>query len=355
MDDPSSERLPIVRRGRFWFAEHPTLVLSGELTVSGPQLFDLSLVLPHYGLQSPGYWESMMGKAIPVILGTDENGRPLSCLDCLLYSSSASYKAPRVVEWHDLKIAVNRCVFGAHIRDQTAVRITRFSSFFTGLTDWASSRNHVLLREAGDDGTHSSRRSDDISGFGRIEIWRAGGGRTTFGDVATRMETSYWRPAFTPEVPVSIEQMLDVIRKFQTLLSLLQGSRVGFNNLLANVTDADVAPHDIEFLVMMPGYKSRVDKAPHSEAFVKLELIEDCWANVVTSWFADHEKIAAPLNLYFATIFAAELFDDHKVLFLAQALEGYHRCRSGVKNAKFADRLAALFTPVSDVLRGSDR
>ena len=33
-DDPTTEQLPHNLRGRFWFPEHPSLVLSGELTVS---------------------------------------------------------------------------------------------------------------------------------------------------------------------------------------------------------------------------------------------------------------------------------------------------------------------------------
>jgi Apea-like HEPN len=41
------------------------------------------------------------------------------------------------------------------------------------------------------------------------------------------------------------------------------------------------------------------------------------------------------LTLFFAVVFGEGLLDQHKFLFLAQAIEGYHRAQSGSKNKRF--------------------
>ena len=51
------------------------------------------------------------------------------------------------------------------------------------------------------------------------------------------------------------------------------------------------------------------------------------WPMIVSKWFAYHQKLAPVLNLYFAVVFGRGLFEEHKFLFMAQAIEGYHRCQ----------------------------
>ena len=53
---------------------------------------------------------------------------------------------------------------------------------------------------------------------------------------------------------------------------------------------------------------------------------------IVANWIRYHEQMKEVLNLYFAVIFGAHLFVEHKFLFLAQALEGYHRIRYGTRS-----------------------
>lgn len=292
-----------------------------------------------------------MGKHIPILLGIGENGRSLTCSECVIYSSSASYSAPHSVSWHELHVSVHRCFIGAHITQENNVRVQQFSSFFTGFNQWASAYGHELFSQEQDDEQTSIKRSDAIDGFGQLKIWRAGGGNATVGEIGKRIEIRYWRPSFEPSEPVSIDKMLDTIRDFQRLLCLLQARPVGFNDLRAEMaaTDAESEVKDLEIMVRMTGYKESFDRRQHFETLVPLREIDECWSQVLSKWFTSQTTLAAPLNLYFAAIFAADLFDEQKILFLAQALEGYHRCK--FKNQRsFLERLSELANAVSSIL-----
>ena len=57
------------------------------------------------------------------------------------------------------------------------------------------------------------------------------------------------------------------------------------------------------------------------------------------------------ITLHFAVLFAADLFDEQKLVFLAQALEGYHRCKFR-HDIKFLRRLTELTNPNRDAFSG---
>lgn len=354
MYDPTDEQMPRTIRGRFWFIEHSSVVLNGELIVSPPHDYDVHLVLPHYALSAPGYWESLMGKNISVLLGVDERGRPLTLIGCTLYRSSASYRAPHDVSWHELHISVQRCLLGAHITQPINARIHAFSAFFTGFNQWAAAYDYELFPQDPTAELPFIKRSDSVEGFGEIKICRAGGASSTISDVGTSKTLRYWRPRFEPAEPVSIDAMLDAIRAFQQLLCLLQGRPVGFNDLRAEIVRDDKPERDqhvreAEIMVMMPGYKNAFDQYKKVEPLVPLREIADCWVAVVTKWFITQPQYAAALNLYFATVLAADLYDEQKVLFLAHALEGYHRCTFRTERT-FLQRITELTNPVSGLL-----
>jgi hypothetical protein len=352
MSDPTTEDLPRSVRGRFWFPEHPSLVLSGELTISIPHNYDLLLDLPHDGLNAPGYWESMIGKEIPVMLGITDAGRLLTCSDCGIYSSKASYAATHLVSWHKLRCFAHRCFLGAHITEQNEMRVQQFSSFFTGFSQWASDYDHELFSNGAVNDLTTLKRADVINGFGQLKIWRAGSGNVSISDVGKRVEIRYWRPSFEPSQPILIDEMLDTVRDFQRLLSLLQGRAVGFNDLRAEMLEANggnVEPkvYDVETMVMMPGYKETFRERREFDVLLPLHEIAECWPMLVSRWLRSSNVFAAPLNLYFAVLFAGDLFDEHKFLFLAQALEGYHRCKFKC-DVKFLRRLTELTNPHRD-------
>lgn len=355
MIDPTRSELPITYRGRFWLPEHPNLVFTGELVISAPKRYDLLLDLPHYGLGSPAYWESRMGRPIPMLLGITDEGRDITVADCVIYSATLVYRAERSVSWHRLKIAVHRCFIGMHIEDLNAVRFDAFSAYYTGFNQLASAYDSEIFEPGDPNALTKVKRKDIIEGFGELCIFAAGyGGGQKFGNVSTKQELRYWRPHFTPTTPVSVDEVLDTIGNFQRLLCLLEGEPVGFDHVRAEqqVTDADV-----ELLAMMTGFKKGFEPRHTTEMLVPMKIIGDRWPTTVSNWFDSVRQLAPVLNLYFAVVYSEQLFDEHKFLFLAQAIEGYHRCRINQSNLQFGRRLsevvrsagAALSPLVSDV------
>jgi ApeA N-terminal domain 1 len=99
----------------------------------------------------------------------------------------------------------------------------------------------------------------------------------------------------------------------------------------------------------MTGYKERFERIKHYEMLVPYNEISTNWGNIVDRWFATYKQFAAVLNLYFAVVFGKELFEEHKFLFLAQAIEGYHRCRFRTERT-FRQRLSEVIEPVSNIV-----
>ena len=355
INDPSEPILPQVIRGRFWFPEHPTLILTGELRISAPHQYDLFLDLPHYGLTNPGYWESRIGKEIPIILGVTVESQPLTCSDCQIYSSSTSYGAPRSVSWHQLKIWAHCCIFGAHIEDVSCARFSKFSGYFTGFNLWASAYDGELFPDDEEDKKRTgTKRRDEIKGFGAITILEAGAEAVSIGNVSRRTQIRYWKPSFEPSANVSLDQLLDIVRDFQRLLCLFQGMAVGFDEIRARLAlpsdpTRTKQREDVEIMVMMTGYKVPTKRGPHDQDLVPLSCAADRWPEIVANWFNWSEARAAVLNLYFAVLFGKSLFQEHKFLFLAQAVEGYHRCRYD-RDIPFVRRVEEVATAHAHIL-----
>ncbi len=271
-----------------------------------------------------------------------------------MYSSGSRYQAPHSVSWQKLLLAVHRCFVGVHASNDSALRVQEFSSFFTGFNLWAATHDANLSpEEAGTDMT-TVKRSDVIDGFGRIKIWEAGGREVSITDVTRRLETKHWRPSFAPSQAISVDEMLDTVRDFQRLLCLLQGRPVGFNDLRAEMLVESVTPgkqetRHAEMMVMMTGYKQSFPVSRHVEPSVPLGEMGDKWPSLVSRWLQSIRQFDAPLNLYLAVLFVAELFDEQKLLFIAQALEGYHRCKLKT-DVRFLQRLTELTRPHRDTL-----
>lgn len=346
MSDPTGSDLPIVYRGRFWLPEHRQLVFTGELVISAVTRYDLLLDLPHYGLGSPAYWESRMGQPIPILLGTTDQGRDMTVADCVIYSATLVYRGERSLSWHRLKIAVHRCFIGIHIEDLTAVRFDAFSAFYTGFNQLASAYDGEIFEPDDPNALTKVKRKDIIEGFGELRIFAAGyGGGQKFGNVSTKQELRYWKPRFIPAKPASIDTVLDTIGHFQRLLCLLQGEPVGFDDVRAEIHDVDV-----ELFARITGFKAKFEPRHTSEMLVPLLMIGDSWPRVVSNWFRDVRDLKAVFALYFAVVYGQQLFDEHRFLFLAQAIEGYHRCRINRGKLQFRQRLSEIISSAGPAL-----
>ncbi|HEV2805471.1 MAG TPA: HEPN domain-containing protein [Chthoniobacterales bacterium] len=329
MDDPSQRRLPETIRGRFWFPRNPQLVLSGELIVSAPHYYDLNVDTPHYALDHGRHFEAMVGTSIPILYGVTHEGKEVTLGDCGITKASRVHKGPRQIAWQNLTFFANRCLVGAHVHNFEEIRFDQFSVYFTGFNQWASTYDFELFKEG--EKRSGIKRDDKIATFGEIAIIEVGGGKNTFGNVSHSTEYRYWRPRFRPLEPLTTEALLDTVSNFQRLLVLLQGWTVGFDDIKAKLRSAGASndqhpsnDENIELMVMMGGYKDPV-KPPNDEMLIPLSLVGDAWPTAIETWFDWCSHRSPMLNLYFAVQSGEQLFEEHKFLFLAQALEGYHR------------------------------
>ncbi|HEV3147707.1 MAG TPA: HEPN domain-containing protein [Chthoniobacterales bacterium] len=331
MDVPIDRKLPITIKGRFWLPETAEILFSGELTISSPHNYDLSVDVPHYALSHVGYWESLADKPIPVIFGQTENGKRLTLGECGLAFSGATYNAPRSVSWHKLRFFANRIILGEHVTDFRAIRFSEFSVFFSGFNDFV--RDESSEFRGGPSANRSVKREDHIQDFGAIRINCAGGTSHSYGDITERRIVRYWRPSFAPLKPLGFRNVTDTIIAFQRLLCLLQGSPVGFDDIQATIFTDDGAHLDakrrkqVELLDMIGGYKERFDRDRSVDMLLALPDAGESWPTIISKWFTYHQELAPVLNLYFAVVFGRDLFEEHKFLFMAQAVEGYHRCQ----------------------------
>jgi hypothetical protein len=331
MDIPTDRKLPIILKGRFWLPETREILFSGELTISSPHNYDLSVDVPHYALSQVGYWESLADKPIPVIFGQTENGKTLTLGECGLAFSGATYNAPRSVSWHKLRFFANRIILGEHVTDFGAVRFSEFSVFFSGFNDFV--RDESSEFGDGPSADRGIKREDSIQDFGVVRINCAGSTSHSYGDVTERRVVRYWRPSFVPSKPFGFRDVTDAIIAFQRLLCLLEGNPVSFDDIQATIFTDDGAHLDpkrrkqVELLDMIGGYKERFERKRSADMLLALSDAGESWPMIVSKWFAYHQKLAPVLNLYFAVVFGRGLFEEHKFLFMAQAIEGYHRCQ----------------------------
>jgi ApeA N-terminal domain 1 len=354
MDDPSRRALPTTIRGRFWFPQNPNLVLTGEMVVSAPHQYDLNLDAPHYALEYGRHFEALMGTELPIIHGVTDEGKEITLGGCGITRASRVHMGSREITWQNLQLFANRCLLGAHIENFENARFSQFSAYFTGFTQWASTYDEELFKE----GEERSRvkRDDNIETFGRIAIIEVGGGRTTFGNVNHSLEYHYWRPRFHPVQSVTIDTLLDTVRDFHRLLSLFQGQTVGFDDIKAELQIRDVSDEkcsnereNVELMVMMTGYKDPIDPR-NDEMLVPLSLVADHWPSAVKVWFDWCLDRSPMLNLYFTVQLGKHLFEEHKFLFLAQALEGYHRYTFNSKWVRFIRRIEEVTQSIQPLI-----
>jgi hypothetical protein len=294
-----------------------------------------------------------MGTSIPILYGVTQEGKEITLGDCGITRASRIHRSPREIAWQNLAFFANRCLVGAHINSFEQIRFDQFSVYFTGFNQWASTYDSELFKEG--EKRSGIKRDDRIETFGDISIIEVGGGTTTFGNVSHSREYRYWRPQFRPLEPMTIETLLDTVSNFQRLLVLLQGQTVGFDQIKARFrttsAPADEYPdnENIELMVMMAGYKEPI-KPRDDEMLIPLSLAADQWPKAVRTWFQWCSDRSPMLNLYFAVQSGPQLFEEHKFLFLAQALEGYHRYTYAPGWIRFNRRIKEVTQPLLPLL-----
>jgi ApeA N-terminal domain 1 len=146
---------------------------------------------------------------------------------------------------------------------------------------------------------------------------------------------------------LNFHEMLETIRSFQRLQSLLQAGPVGSDHLRAKIdqgpsVESSNSDHSVEVFPMLAGFQQRFGKRHMDEMIITLAEVEQKWPDIAGRWSKYHEKFEEVLNLYFSVIYGESLFIEGQFLFLMQALEGYHRIQSNFQKAPLRDRLTTV-------------
>ena len=127
------------------------------------------------------------------------------------------------------------------------------------------------------------------------------------------------------------ETLHKYVQSFCRFLTLLINRRVFVDNVYFHPKDGAV-PHQVELYQSNPGVEEADRKTLFPGMLVSYRDISGDFAGVIKRWFELEESLADVLNLYFATIFVPGLYINQTFLFLAQALEVYHRTSPNFEN-----------------------
>jgi ApeA-like protein/HEPN superfamily Apea-like protein len=159
-----------------------------------------------------------------------------------------------------------------------------------------------------------------------------------------RVTEGHWAE-YTFKTPISVDAIYDrFVVVLRRLLTLLTGKRVfaeaiTFNNDKFELLQPNEGVQDADRGIL----------ANHMVA--SFSELGDGAGDALRRWFQYHTRLEPALNLYFATVFNRSLYSNHSFLFLAQALEVYHRMNSnfvgGVQpTSAFRDKVAGMLSNV---------
>ncbi len=132
--------------------------------------------------------------------------------------------------------------------------------------------------------------------------------------------------------PCSVkETRLKYVESFRRFLTLLISRPVYVDKVYFHPNDGEV-PHEANLLQSNPVVESADRKTLYPGMVVSYRDISEKFGDVIRRWFELEESLVDVLNLYFATIFVPDLYINQTFLFLAQALEVYHRTSPNFEN-----------------------
>lgn len=135
---------------------------------------------------------------------------------------------------------------------------------------------------------------------------------------------------FSQALPVK-ETRRKYVQSFCRFLTLLVNRRVFVDNVYFHPEDG-ANPYEVALYQTNPGVEAADRKTLFHGMLVSYRDISGDFSDIIKRWFKLEESLADVLNLYFATIFVPGLYINQTFLFLAQALEVYHRTSPNFDN-----------------------
>lgn len=338
---------PTTMAGYFWLPTTPEKKLGGTLQVYDGGILQIEVV---------GNFDSSLEDfskldIIPRILGEVEKLGYITLDDCLYKTKNMSLGSVG-----KSMLYCHRAFAGIHFESSEQAEFDRVSFHVEGLDEWLGISGIKMNREEGGHGFSLTYERPTLP-----EIVLGEGFVLKFG-------FSYTLPGFPLLTEASIRQQAGIIiesserkhlnsfisqihkltkflgfaidkivsiKDFKASINIPESERV--DDLLASL-EAKV------FYQSLPFSQSKPKISWHSLLF-SYKHIDASAAQKIQAWMLAYDTIGPPLDLYFAAISDAAKYIDSKFLFLAQALETWHRRESDTTEmdaSEFESIVAAL-------------
>ena len=337
---------PITFQGHWWLPEDPGNRIAGSLThdeVSGTNLIVLGSILKDSHFNS--------GR-IDAICGISSNGRLITLIDCMSVGSTINTNGG---EQHNISARI--MAVGTHVGKDSVFHLKSLSFRCTNLEAWVDrhgfdinvTRNPIRfdVSYTRPESIHVPLPDGSILKIG----FSVNGPRQTLFQTEMTISQKTW---ITVESPTrsSLEELWTLVGRVRNFLSLCVGRPVFITDLQATSDLATIHYPESVHYTAIDIYLYGIDRGDNSKAIARpgevllpLSSIQDHLEDALSSWFVRGEIIDPSIQLYFGTLYESTIHLNQHFLFLAQALETYHRRTSDDTDMAQSDhelRLASI-------------
>jgi hypothetical protein len=292
--------------GNWWIQGDEKLPYYGVLLFDPEEDIELTVKIPT---------REFVGSSSDVIHGEDEEGRPITLFG---YGERPTQISDKLTTHNGRAL---RVLIGKKFSSWAEASFSSASFDFSLLFNWLGNSKVI-------DGTDlSSRPSFSLDAGGDIE--------TPIGESAKLKITSNWdaKPDGSKFVIDQSNHVEIELKQPIPATEFINEYAIPFRNLLTLFSDTRVyldriqflQPSQVELLMTTPRIGTANRMKESAWMLVRYEEIASEFPEIIRRWYEYRQQLTSVLNLYFSTVFNTDLYGHHKFLFLAQALEVYHR------------------------------
>jgi hypothetical protein len=322
-----NERVTI--EGRWWVFGKDQSPEFGILTYEPSSGLELSVKIARQHNWSEVFQShTEPGVEIPgTIMGRDKNDHPVSLYGCSAPGTSSS------VGLRTIQIRPMVALSGREFDSWPATEFNHIHAEFTLLHHWmGDNRLKVGLGNGKEPSVaieHRDQIEAEISGDAKLVIWPTFGYQHDADGV--RLQVGHGVEFRLIEKKPVKDMLAKYVHSFRRLLTLFAGVPVFVEKVYFYPGD-DLSPREAALFFSNPGVADADRKRHHQQMPVSYHDIRERFSDVIQKWYDLEGGLSDVLNLYFATIFNRSLYTNQQFLFLAQALEVYHRTSTRFEN-----------------------
>lgn len=328
--------------GTFWLPDRPDRKVHGTLTIEDGgrvTLKTVGLLVDRLDLMNQRVTEH------PRIVGALENGEPVTLEEADYPSHLGAFCTPP-----SASLRVRTALIGVALDVHT---VTCFHSitFTTDCIDEWHQKTGISV----DLDSNTRASSIRFVPLADVELWSAAGqrlqlafewslsglGATTQASVTQR---SFLR--YSTNEAVTIGALTRVVHRIQHFLSFAVGTTVSLSDvsvgLSGSVADSSRGASERTVRVHYRSYPFR-EKQPRVDNFkmlVPYAVLEGSMQVAMDGWFSVYDRTEKALGLYWGALNDAARYLDGRFLFIAQALEAYHRLSSLAAGAPVIEKVS---------------